>query len=1056
MFVDSSGKSRVSRQLFFRIILPCFLCGAILMGSSLGVRTCPLAFAAVPRNLNYQGKLTDPNGSPLVGTHTVTVRFYDAAAAGNELWTEDHAITLTRADNGVFSVVLGATVPFGKSVSFNDPLWLTLEVDGGGELVPRQLLTAVSYAVNADMVSGLTANQLIASSGGGTISEVKAGAGLAGGATNGVATLDVGAGTGIVVGADAVSVDVGTSAGKVVQLDTTGALPSVSGANLTTLNASVLLSGTVPDARLSASVSLLGSSIESSEIADGTITAADTADTFLTAGSGVTITKGATAWTIEAIGAGGTITGVVAGAGLADGGTSGTVTLNVGAGTGIQVNPDDIAIKLPGGAGLLADAAGLSLLRSCANAQLLKWNATNAAWECAADTTSGGTVTSVDSGAGLSGGPITGAGTLNVGAGNGILVNADDMTIDATTTGTTSTTSANSGLEVTSAGLRLLGGCADSQLLKWNATSLAWGCASDANSGGSVTSITAGTGLSGGTITTSGTIALVVPVAVANGGTGATSASGARTNLGLGTLATQDASNVAMTGGTITGITDLAIADGGTGASTAATARTNLGAATSGTNSDITALSGLTTPLALAQGGTGTATGSITGSGALTFRAGGTNQNVTLTPSGSGATILNGAVGVGTASPSASALLDLTSTSQGLLAPRMTTTQRDAIVSPAAGLLIYNATTSTYNFYTGTAWTSVGSGTGSVTSVALSAPAEFTVSGSPVTTSGTLTLTKATQSANTIFAGPTSGAVAQPSFRLLIAADLPSHTHAGSDIASGTVAVANGGTGAATTATARTNLGAAASGANSDITALNGLTTPLSVAQGGTNATTAAAARTNLGLGSIATQNANSVSITGGTITGITALTIADGGTGGSSAAAARTNFGAAASGANSDMTSLSGLTTPLSIAQGGTGATTASGARVNLINCMPIGGTDSGSRTGTFQVAMFGEGGTNSRQDRLWPAPVAGTVSSLRAYVNAAPGAATDSWTVTVRKNASNTTLACTISASGQTCSSSGSVAVVAGDRLGVEFVEGGSAAGTTGASWSACLVPN
>lgn len=50
----------------------------------------------------------------------------------------------------------------------------------------------------------------------------------------------------------------------------------------------------------------------------------------------------------------------------------------------------------------------------------------------------------------------------------------------------------------------------------------------------------------------------------------------ARTNLGLGSIATQDSSNVTITGGTITGITDVQIADGGTGASDAATARTNL------------------------------------------------------------------------------------------------------------------------------------------------------------------------------------------------------------------------------------------------------------------------------------------------------------------------------------------------------------------------------------------------------------------------------------------------------------------------------------------------
>lgn len=57
-------------------------------------------------------------------------------------------------------------------------------------------------------------------------------------------------------------------------------------------------------------------------------------------------------------------------------------------------------------------------------------------------------------------------------------------------------------------------------------------------------------------------------------------ASAQRTTLGLGTVATQAANNVNITGGTIAGITDLAIADGGTGASTAANARTNLGLGT--------------------------------------------------------------------------------------------------------------------------------------------------------------------------------------------------------------------------------------------------------------------------------------------------------------------------------------------------------------------------------------------------------------------------------------------------------------------------------------------
>lgn len=67
--------------------------------------------------------------------------------------------------------------------------------------------------------------------------------------------------------------------------------------------------------------------------------------------------------------------------------------------------------------------------------------------------------------------------------------------------------------------------------------------------------------------------------------------------------------------------------------------------------------------------------------------------------------------------------------------------------------------------------------TGTVTSVALSLPALFTVSGSPVTTSGTLTATLASQTANQVFAAP-NGSAGAPTFRALVAADIPTLTAA--------------------------------------------------------------------------------------------------------------------------------------------------------------------------------------------------------------------------------------------------------------------------------------
>jgi hypothetical protein len=81
--------------------------------------------------------------------------------------------------------------------------------------------------------------------------------------------------------------------------------------------------------------------------------------------------------------------------------------------------------------------------------------------------------------------------------------------------------------------------------------------------GGTVTSITVTGGTTGLSftpatpVTTSGTFSMQGTLALTNGGTGATDASGARTNLGLGTMSTQAASAVAITGGTISGLTSL-------------------------------------------------------------------------------------------------------------------------------------------------------------------------------------------------------------------------------------------------------------------------------------------------------------------------------------------------------------------------------------------------------------------------------------------------------------------------------------------------------------------
>lgn len=65
-------------------------------------------------------------------------------------------------------------------------------------------------------------------------------------------------------------------------------------------------------------------------------------------------------------------------------------------------------------------------------------------------------------------------------------------------------------------------------------------------------------------------------------------------------------------------------------------------------------------------------------------------------------------VGIGTTSPDASAKLDITATDKGILVPRMTMVQRNAIASPATGLLIFQTdNTAGFYYYNGSVWTMI-------------------------------------------------------------------------------------------------------------------------------------------------------------------------------------------------------------------------------------------------------------------------------------------------------------------------------------------------------------
>lgn len=99
-------------------------------------------------------------------------------------------------------------------------------------------------------------------------------------------------------------------------------------------------------------------------------------------------------------------------------------------------------------------------------------------------------------------------------------------------------------------------------------------------------------------------------------------------------------------------------------------------------------------------------------------------------------------VGIGTTTPNASSVLDLTSTNKAFLPPRMNTASRDAIVSPVAGMVIFNTTTNCIELYRGSGWYNMCTGGTTLTPTITS----FTPSSGPVGTTVTITGTNLTGS----------------------------------------------------------------------------------------------------------------------------------------------------------------------------------------------------------------------------------------------------------------------------------------------------------------------
>ena len=291
----------------------------IILSLMILIFSCGFAYSQIPQTLSYQGILKNSEGTFVKdGVYSITFSIYEASSGGSSLWTEKQSVSISQ---GLFSVILGSVKPI--NISFNKQYWLGISIDTASELLPRIQLTSSAYSLNSQSVadSSVTSSKILS---GNVVKSINGLTDKVSFAATGNVSISKDGNTLTINGTPT---DIGNIVKSINGLTDTVTLAGAGNVSISQVGNTLTINGTPTQ---------IGNIVKSINGLTDNVT--------LAGGGNVTISKDGNIITITGTAGAGGYSSITAGNGLTGGGSTQSVTINVGGGTGISVSDNSISL----------------------------------------------------------------------------------------------------------------------------------------------------------------------------------------------------------------------------------------------------------------------------------------------------------------------------------------------------------------------------------------------------------------------------------------------------------------------------------------------------------------------------------------------------------------------------------------------------------------------------------------------------------------------------------------------------------------------------------------